>query len=108
MSNTSPNNVGSSVRLRRAERFQIRYRDVVLDEMVAIDHRVRLIWQYVLSLDLSPLYEKIRAVEGKAGRDATDPAIHMTLWMYAITEGIGSARKLAELTTRDWTEWHLK
>lgn len=103
MSKTSPNSPGSSVRLRRAERLQIRWRDVVLDEMIPSDAPVRAIWQYVQSLDLSPLLEKVRAVEGNVGRDATDPAILMTLWMYAIIEGISSARKLAKLTTRDWT-----
>lgn len=103
MSTSSQNNSGSSVRLRRAERVQICWRDVVLDEMIPVDAPVRGIWQYVQSLDLSPLHEKIRAVQGQAGRDATDPAILMTLWMYAIIEGISSARRLAELTTRDWT-----
>ena len=102
MSTSSENNLGCSVRLRRAERLQIRWRDVCLDEMVAADHPVRAIWQYIQSLDLSPLHEKILAVEGHVGRDATDPAILMALWMYAITDGISSARKIATKTTEDW------
>lgn len=77
-----------------------------IDQMVPADHRVRCVWAYVQSLDLTPLYGKIRAVEGEAGRDATDPVILMTLWMYATIEGISSARQLARLAKRDWVyQW---
>jgi hypothetical protein len=47
------------------------------------------------------LYEKIRTVEGDAGRPAIDPAILMALWLYATLEGIGSARLLERLCERD-------
>lgn len=89
------------VRVKRPERFQIQWRDASLDQLIPKDHRVRAVWSYVDSLDLKPLYEKIQAVEGGVGRDAVDPKILLALWMYAIIEGISSARHLARLTTRD-------
>ena len=58
-------------------------------------------WRSVDSLDLSPLYAKIQAVEGQAGRDAVDPKILMALWMFATIEGIRSARQLDRLCERD-------
>ena len=57
-------------------------------------------WRYVDSLDLSPLYAKIQAVEGLPGRDAVDPKILMALWMFATIEGISSARQLDRLCER--------
>jgi len=48
-------------------------------------------------MDLSPLYEKVQAVEGRAGRPAIDPAILMALWLYATLEAVGSARALDRL-----------
>jgi transposase len=78
-------------------RDQVELRPCSLDELVAADHRVRQVWAFVRGLDLSPLYERIEAVEGAAGRSATDPAIFMALWLYATNEGIGSARLLARL-----------
>jgi Transposase domain (DUF772) len=39
--------------------------------------------------------EPIRAREGVAGRDATDPRLLVGLWLYACIRGIGSARELA-------------
>jgi len=50
-----------------------------------------------LGMDLSPLYEAIRSVEGRAGRPPIDPAILMALWLYATIDGVGSARALGRL-----------
>jgi transposase len=89
------------VRVQRPERTQIQWQPVALDQWVPADHRVRVVWRYVDSLDFSPLYAKIQSVEGKAGRDAVDPKILMALWMFATIEGVSSARQLARLCERD-------
>lgn len=96
----APSDVGS-VRVQRPERFQVQWRDASLDQMIPKDHRVRAIWAYVDSLDLKPLYCRIQAVEGGAGRDAVDPKILMALWMLATIEGVSSARHLGRLCERD-------
>ena len=92
---------GRKVRTQRPERFQIQWRDASLDQLIPHDHRVRAVWAYVDSLNITPLYQKIQAVEGGVGRDAVDPKILMALWMFAIVEGVSSARHLARLCTRD-------
>jgi transposase len=84
-------------RLRRAERHQVVMQVASLDSLLPEDHRARLVWEYVRGLDLSRLYERVRAVEGRAGRDAMDPRISMALWLYATLDGVGSARHLARL-----------
>jgi len=103
--NASPsqNDGGSErqVRVQRPQRNQIEWRDASLDQLIPRDHRVRAVWRYVDSLDVKPLYQKIQAVEGRAGRDAVDPKILLALWMFAIIEGISSARHLARLCERD-------
>lgn len=88
-------------RVKRPERNQIEWQPVALDQLLPDDHRARVVWAYVDSLDLSPLYQKIRAVEGHVGRDAVDPKILMALWIFATIEGVGSARQLDRLCTRD-------
>jgi transposase len=72
-----------------------------LDQMVEPQHRVRLVWTYADSVDLSALYAGIRAVEGHVGRDAVDPRVLFALWLFATIEGVSSARRLESLTTRD-------
>ncbi len=67
------------------------------DELVAADHPVRVIWQVICGLDLGRFYVTIKAREGTGGRDTTDPRLLVALWLYAATEGVGSARELARL-----------
>lgn len=84
-------------RLQHAVRDQVELRACDLESLIAPDHRVRSVWQFVQSLDLSELHKGIRAVEGRPGRPAIDPAILVALWLYATLDGVGSARELARL-----------
>ncbi len=88
---------GGLARLRTAERRQVELRAVSLDELIPADHRVRLVWNFVEGLELSALYQGIKAVEGHPGHPPADPRILVALWLYATVEGIGSARQLARL-----------
>lgn len=88
-------------RTKRPERAQVEMRFFSLDQMLDQEHRARIVWQYVESLDLSELYGRIKAVEGEVGRDAIDPRILFALWLLATIEGITSARRLADLSERD-------
>lgn len=99
--NRSQSSSTYGARVKRPERRQIQWRAASLDELIPGDHRVRVVWAYVEGLDLGPLYQKIRAVEGGVGRDAVDPKILMALWMFATIEGVSSARQLARLCERD-------
>jgi transposase len=65
------------------------------DDLVPAQHPVRMVMALVETLDLSRFSEPIKAREGVAGRDATDPRLLVGLWLYACIRGIGSARELA-------------
>ena len=84
-------------RVKRPDRQQIEWRPVDLNSLIAEDHPVRLIWAIVERLDLAPFYGEIQAIEGHAGRSAIDPMILLALWLYATTQGVGSARALERL-----------
>ncbi len=81
---------------------------MALDQLLPADHRARIVWAYVDSLDLSPLYAKIQATEGMPGRDAVDPKIGMALWLFATIEAVSSARQIDRLCQRDLAYTHLK
>jgi transposase len=93
-----PNGPRGRPRVQRADRQQVLMRTQALDGLLPEDHQARLAWQYVEGLDLTVLYEQIRAVEGRAGREPIDPKILMALWLYATLEGVGSARQLDRLS----------
>jgi transposase len=88
-------------RVQRPERRQIELRMHSLDQLIPADHRVRIVWRFVESLDLTPLYEQIRALEEHAGRPPIDPRILMALWLFATIEGISSGREIDRRCGRD-------
>jgi transposase len=85
----------SAVRLRTPERRQMEMMPRCVDDLVSPTHPVRQIMEVVEHLDLSAFCQPIKAREGVAGRDATDPKLLVALWLYACVRGIGSARELA-------------
>lgn len=89
--------MAGSPRVLSPNRAQIELRPVDLEGLLPEDHRARAVWEFVSGLDLSPWYESIRSVEGQAGRPAIDPAILLSLWIYATLEGVGSARAVERL-----------
>lgn len=88
-------------RVIRPDRAQTRWDFIDLEAMLPPDHRARVVWSFVESLELTELYDAIRSREGEAGRPAADPAVLLALWLYATVEGVGSARELDRLTERD-------
>ena len=84
----------AGLRLETAERRQQEFQQSSLDELLDPDHRAREVWSYVEDLDLSAFYGRVRTTVGASGRPAIDPAILVSLWLYATLEGIGSARLL--------------
>jgi len=87
----------AGVRLRKPDRSQVTMRMECDDQLVAPHHPVRVVWDFVRQLDRSAFEKAIKAREGRCGRDATDPALMIALWMYASIRGVGSARELARL-----------
>jgi transposase len=78
-------------------RQQMVWRSIDVEQLIEQDHPARAIWELVGRLDLSAYQQTIRAVEGKAGRPALDPQLLISLWIYAYSEGVNSARAVAEL-----------
>lgn len=70
---------------------------LTIDELLEPDHPARAVWAYVETLDLTSLYDRIRARGCVAGRPAIDPRLLVALWLYATLSGFTSARELADL-----------
>ena len=92
---------GGDARFLSPDRSQLSWDLVDLDAWLPEDHRARIVWAFVDSLDLGALYAKIRARGDRAGRPAADPRVLLALWLYAIIEGIGSAREVDRLARKD-------
>jgi transposase len=85
------------VRLRRPNRDQVTPIPAYLDALLPDDHLARLFWAAVGRLDLSAFTADLKVVEGGPGRAAADPHLLGTLWLYATSQGVTSARELDRL-----------
>jgi len=88
-------------RLQAVNRQQMVWRTVNVEQLIEEDHPARAIWELVGKLDLSSFYKGIGAVEGVAGRPTLDPQLLISLWIYAYSEGVSSAREIARLCEFD-------
>jgi transposase len=84
-------------RLREPVRDQVELRALDLDSLIGPAHPARTIWDYVQRLDLQALEQAVRAREHTPGQAPVSPRLLLALWLYATSEGIGSARALARL-----------
>jgi transposase len=89
------------LRLREPKRDQIEWRAVDIDSLIGDDHLARMIWAFVELLDLSELENRIKARGSKPGHPTITPQLLLALWIYATSQGIGSARLLARLCESD-------
>jgi transposase len=72
-----------------------------VDDLISEEHPARAIWELVSRLDLKQFYASIVSVEGEAGRSAFDPLMLISVWVYAYSRGIGSAREISRLCETD-------
>lgn len=89
-------NCNGKPRIVKACRNQYEFKHNTLDEILPKDHLVRDVWAYVETLDLAIVLGKIKALEGGAGRPATDPKILLSLWLFATIKSIGSSRVIEQ------------
>ena len=84
-------------RLREPVRDQVELRAVDLEALLPAEHPARVIWAYVQRLDLSALEETVRARAHGPGQAPVSPRLQLALWLFATSQGVGSARALARL-----------
>lgn len=93
-------------RMREPERRQVELRPVDLDSLLAADDPARVIWRYVERLDLTVLEDAIGAREHTPGQAPASPRLLLALWLYATSQGVGSARALERLcSSHDAYRW---
>src|SRR6266446_5294776 len=80
--------------IRYVNRQQMSWRAVDVEQLISEDHPARAIWTLVGRLDLREFYENIESSAEEGGRPAIDPQLLISLWVYAYSRGIGSAREI--------------
>jgi transposase len=86
-----------AAKLRRANRQQTMVANICVEELIPGDHKARAIWHLAGALNLERFAETLKTKVGQAGRPAWDPRLLVSVWVYAYSEGIGSAREVERL-----------
>lgn len=83
-----------TLKLRVPNRNQLAWARIDVEELIGTDHKARAIWHLAGALDLAGFAEGLCTVKGDAGRAAWDPRLLVSVWVYALSEGITSAREI--------------
>lgn len=86
-------------RVKPVDRSQLSWQMLDVERLIEPDHAARAIWELSGRLKLDGFYAPIEAVEGSAGRTPWDPRLLVSLWIYAYSRGISSAREIARRCT---------
>jgi len=86
-------------RVQPVDRSQLTWQMLDVERLIEPEHPARAIWELVGRLKLDGFYAPIEAVEGVAGRTPWDPRLLVSLWIYAYSRGISSAREIARRCT---------
>jgi len=81
--------------IRYVNRQQMSWRAVDVERLIEEEHLARAIWELIGRLDLSSFYAGIESSVAEGGRPAFDPQLLISLWVYAYSQGVGSAREVA-------------
>ncbi len=88
-------------KLKPVNRDQSMLIAVDVEALVGADHKVRAIWELTGRLELSRFRAPIVSAEGCAGRPRWDPRLLVSIWVYAYSEGISSAREIERMTEHE-------
>lgn len=89
----------SDLKIRPVNRKQYFMETANLEDMVSEDDPVRAIWAFVEQLDLSSYYNKIKSRINEPGSPAYDPKMLLSMWIYAYSQGVSSAREVERLSS---------
>lgn len=88
-------------RIEEPRRAQGEIRFEFPEDALEPSHPARVLWDVLGKMELGAFSKGCEAVEGSAGRSLKSPRMLLTLWLYALTQAVGSAREIARLVSSD-------
>ena len=84
-----------AARFETINRDQSVLRAIDVEGLIDENHPARNIWDFMGTLNLDRFLSDVAAVEGRAGRGRWEPRLLLSMWLYAYSRGISSAREIA-------------
>jgi transposase len=95
------NDSDSPIRYVPVDRSQLSWEMLDLEQLIPANHRARIIWEVSGTVDLSGFEEQSKSRQGSAGRPCWPPQLLISVWVYAYSIGIASARAIERLMGQD-------
>lgn len=92
-----PAQVLCNLKLRSPNREQTKLVTIDVEQLIPPTHKARAIWYLTGKMDLSAFFVGLSSVSGGRGRPPWDPRLLLSVWVYALSEGITSSREIARL-----------
>src|SRR6266545_3369326 len=92
-----PAGVPCNLKLRGANRGQLKAVTIDVDQLIPPTHKARAIWYLTEKMDLTAFFQGLTSVTGGRGRRPWDPRLLVSVWLYALSEGITSSREIERL-----------
>ena len=81
-------------KLKPINRAQMVFRSVDVERLIGEDHRARAIWELTGRINLTAFLKEIKSEVGEVGRASWNPRLLVSIWVYADSEGMTSAREI--------------
>jgi len=82
-------------------RAQQRWEPVDLENLIALDHPARIIWDLSGRFDLSRFEQVHKTQNGEAGRPCWPARLLVSVWVYSYTMGMASARSMERMMSHE-------
>lgn len=92
-----PAGVPCNLKLRGPNRDQLKTVTIDVEHLIPPTHKARAIWYLTGKMDLSAFFEGLCSVSGGRGRPPWHPRLLVSVWLYALSEGITATREIEEL-----------
>src|SRR5437762_3150846 len=77
-----------------------------MEELLPEGHLARFVWEVLSALDFSALESLYPSIQGGPGRSPYHPRLVAALWIFGMTQGLGTATAIAEACRiRDDFRW---
>jgi len=97
----TPQAGGGKPRIEEPQRAQGEMLFEYPEDALEPSHPARVLWDVLGKMDLKAFSKGCVAVDGAAGRALKSPRMLLTLWLYALSQAVGSAREIARLVHSD-------
>jgi transposase len=83
------------------DRSQLQWAAFDLDSLIDQQHPARMIWQLTEKFDLKRFEEHVKTRQGEAGRSCWSAQLLVSVWVYAYSLGVASARAIERMMSHE-------